>query len=214
MEPRTILNLVCVFAILFGAYIILASVKNWHKNHSHRRLKARIVQYVLGVDGARVFYGIIGAGMILFGLVVLFQMHVKPLLGEKINNKTDQITLSLIMPNASADYEMTVSEITNFARLKENVRIMGEEQLLKYSTISLRDNYLKEIPEMVWKMENLKSLDLTNNEIESISIQNLQRLPKLESIILDGNHISEENLREIREFNDQLSVRMVKSVKE
>ncbi|MBO0589914.1 hypothetical protein I2486_00705 [Cellulophaga sp. E16_2] len=73
MEPKTVILLLALIALLAGIYTIYASIKNKHKKYAHRQLKHRIIQNVLGVAGARIFYGFLGIGLIIFGGFILFQ---------------------------------------------------------------------------------------------------------------------------------------------
>ncbi|WP_165749044.1 DUF308 domain-containing protein [Cellulophaga sp. Z1A5H] len=172
MEPKTVILLLAIIAIFAGIYTIYASIKNKHKDYSHRKLKHRIIQNVLGVAGARIFYGFLGIGLVLFGLFMLFQFYVKPNLGNEYNNKTDQFTL-VSKTLSTEDYTMTSSTTSTLKQLDITLSVIGEEKLKDYVSADFSNNYLNQIPEVVWKMKNLKRIDFTYNNITEIDLKQL-----------------------------------------
>lgn len=60
---------VAVFAILAGAFSILASVFNWDFFFENR--KAKFFMTVFGRNGARIFYSILGLGLFFIAYKIL-----------------------------------------------------------------------------------------------------------------------------------------------
>ncbi|MFW2375202.1 leucine-rich repeat domain-containing protein [Cellulophaga baltica 4] len=198
MEPKTVILLLAIIALLAGGYTIYASIKNKHKDYSHRKLKHRIIQNVLGVDGARIFYGFLGIGLIIFGGFILFQFYVKPNLGNEYNNKTDQFTL-VSKTLSTGDYTMTSSTTSTLKQLETSLKITGEEKLQDYVSADFSNNYLNQIPEIVWKMKNLKRIDFTYNNITEIDLTQLSKMDSLTTIILSNNPISIAKIKTLKE---------------
>jgi len=197
MEPKTILIIISTVAILAGIYAIYASIKNTHKNHSQRRLKHRLVQKILGINGARIFYGFLGSGLIAFGIFMLFQFLVKPKLGQEYNNKTNKFVL-VSKTTTNDQYIMNSSITTTLDQLQSSIKVLGKEKLYEYVEVSFKDNYLESIPEITWEMKNLEVIDLTYNNIHEIDINKISGMEKLKTIILTNNPISSEKIEEIK----------------
>lgn len=196
MELETIFTLIIIFALIAGFYAIYGSVKNIHKNHSNR-LKHRLIEQIMGVDGARVFYAIIGFGLIVFGLLLLFQIHIKPNLGHEYNNKTDRFVLVMRV----TDYGGRGGRgtlITTLQQLEKNIEILGEEKLDTYVQADFTNNYLRQVPDIVWEMKNLEVIDLTYNNISDLEIDKLSKMTQLKTIILTHNPISKEKIEELK----------------
>ena len=198
MEPKTILTLLSIFAILIGVYSIYASIKNTHKNHSQRKLKHRLIQKILGINGARFFYGILGFGFIILGVFILFQSYIKPDLGNEYNNKTDKFVLVSKTINNDG-YTMKSKTHTTLEQLKSTIKIIGNEKLNEYVQVSFKNNYINKVPDIIWEMKNLNFIDLTYNNISELNIEKIIKMDSLKTIILKENPISEEKIKEIRE---------------
>ncbi len=193
MEIRTTITLLSIVAILAGVYSIYASIKNTHKNHSQHRAKHRIIQNVLGINGARIFYGLLGFGLILFGLFILFQSYVKPKLGNEYNNKTDKFIL--VSETVTVDgFSVSSNLTTTLKQLNNSIKILGKSELDKYVQVSFRNNYLEKIPDLVWEMKNLKAIDLTFNNISKLDVKKLSKMEKLKVINLSNNPISKKSI--------------------
>ncbi len=197
MEPKTILILVAIVSIFAGAYAIYGSIKNTHKNHSHRRLKNRTIQQLLGVDGARIFYGILGTGLLVFGLLFFFNLVVAPMLGDEYNNKTDEIVL-VSKTTYSGNFSGQSTTYTTVEKLRGTTEIMGNNYLDDFIKISFKDNYRESLPDIVWEIKNVEIIDLTNNKISEIDSDKLSSLEHLKTLILTNNPISSEKIEEIR----------------
>ena len=197
MTPKSIIVILSIIVIIAGIYSIYASIKNTHQNHSQRKFKHRMIQKILGINGARVFYGFLGAGLIVFGLFMLFQFFVKPNLGNEYNNKTDKFVL--ISNTISNDkFIMTSSLTTTLEQLKSSIKIVGNAKLDEYVQIDFNNNYLDNLPDIVWQMKNLKTINLTNNNISDLDIDKISKMDSLKTIDLTNNPISIEKINEIR----------------
>ncbi len=198
MEVKTILTLLSILVIFAGIYAIYASFKNLHKNYSHRRLKHKLIQKILGVNGARVFYAILGMGLIVFGTFILFLLFIKPKLGNEFNNRTDKFLLVSKTINHNG-YSMISSTTCNFEQLNHTIEIKGKNELNKYIKASFKNNYLDKVPDIVWEMKNLRVIDFTYNNITQIDIDKLSKMDSLKTLILRNNPISSEEIKKIKE---------------
>ena len=55
--------------IAAGIFSLCGAILNWDWYMNHR--KARFLVRLLGRDGARIFYGIIGLGLVILGILLL-----------------------------------------------------------------------------------------------------------------------------------------------
>ncbi len=60
--------LITLIVIAVGGFSLAGSLQNWDWFFNNRR--ARIMVSILGRNGARIFYGILGSALILGGLVL------------------------------------------------------------------------------------------------------------------------------------------------
>ncbi|MGK7878734.1 MAG: immunity 17 family protein [Crocosphaera sp.] len=59
-----------LFVIVAGVFSLCGAILNWDWYMNHR--KARFLVKILGRGGARVFYGVLGLGLIILGGLLLF----------------------------------------------------------------------------------------------------------------------------------------------
>ncbi|MDJ0581218.1 immunity 17 family protein [Crocosphaera sp.] len=59
-----------LFVIVAGVFSLCGAILNWDWYMNHR--KARFLLRMLGRGGARVFYGVLGLGLIILGGLLLF----------------------------------------------------------------------------------------------------------------------------------------------
>ncbi len=59
-----------LFVIAAGLFSLCGAILNWDWYMNHR--KARFLVRILGRGGARVFYGVLGLGLIVLGGLLLF----------------------------------------------------------------------------------------------------------------------------------------------
>ena len=78
--------------------------------------------------------------------------------------------------------------------LEDELLFHGPEELLKYRTISFKDNGLNEIPNFIWEMSNLTELELTNNNLKTLPVKKIKALQKLEILKLDSFKINKKSL--------------------
>jgi Leucine-rich repeat (LRR) protein len=58
--------------------------------------------------------------------------------------------------------------------------------------LDLHGNNLKDLPPSLYKLSELRVLNLSNNKLSNLSIENLQRLKNLEKLDISGNPLSIE----------------------
>lgn len=71
-KDQVMFMLVVIFLYLAGVFSVVASILNWEWFFSHR--KAAVFESILGRKGARIFYFILGLGIIIFVSVKLVPM--------------------------------------------------------------------------------------------------------------------------------------------
>lgn len=153
-----------------------------------------MVRAVLGEEGYRYFVGILGSVFIVASLGLAFIVVGGKSLLRSGESKTDKINIAIF----SADPNAASSLMTTESQLKMRYDILGERELDTYQKISFRNNYRNTLPDILWKMRNLESIDLTNNKFTELPLEEFAKLPKLSQLILDDNPIEEKYMEQIR----------------
>lgn len=69
-------DIAACFFILFGLYWMAAAYFDWNafsgSNYRRSRRRAAFLEKLLGPTGVRLFYGVLGAALVTFGLTTLF----------------------------------------------------------------------------------------------------------------------------------------------
>jgi len=193
MESKTVFIFVSLLPFLFGVFIIIAAIKNWGKGMTPKKMLYRVIRELIGEKGTRVFGGIVGVGLILYGLFIFSSMYLDYNPFSQKNRLTDKITLEKKITQEggttiSSSLFGTVSEI------QTDISAKGDSELGKFTKISFKNNYRDNIPKIVWKMKNLEIIDLTNNNIKRLPIEEIKKLKKLKQIIVTGNNIDTDNI--------------------
>ncbi len=76
---------------------------------------------------------------------------------------------------------------------------------LNIDEVSLKNNFIDSIPDFIWKIKTLTTLDLENNDIKKISLERLKK-SKIKKIILTGNPISIDEIKKI----EMLDIEVIK----
>jgi hypothetical protein len=175
-----------------GIFALRGAIKNSFKD-TQLRAKAHMLREILGAEGYRYFVGIIGGVFIAasLGLVILIVGGKSLMSGE---SKTDVMTIALITGDSTVTSSLMVTE----SQLKMKYDALGDRTFDTYQHISLRNNYRRTLPDLLWKMKNLESIDLTNNKFTELPLQELAQLPKLRRLVLDGNPIEQAYMEKIR----------------
>lgn len=63
------MNLIGLIFVAAGIFCILGAVLNWDWFINSR--KARLIVKLLSRNGARIFYGLLGAGIVTYGILVI-----------------------------------------------------------------------------------------------------------------------------------------------
>jgi hypothetical protein len=177
-----------------GIFALRGSIKNTFKNVELRNSKARMVRSILGEEGYRYFVGAIGVVFIAaaLGLIVLI-VGGKSLMNSE-DSETDIMEVALMSEDSTVTSTLWLTE----AQLKTKHEIFGDSEFDKYQHISLKNNYRSKLPDLLWKMTNIESIDLTNNEFTELPLHELMKLPKLRKLILDGNPVEQVYIQQIR----------------
>ena len=179
-----------------GVFALGGSIKNSFKDVELKNSKSRMARSLLGEEGYRYFVGAIGVVFIVAALgLTLLAVAGDKLFNSSGDSKTDVIEITLI----SADPTVTSSVLwATEAQLKTTYNLLGDSELDKYQGVSLKNHYRSKLPDLLWKMKNVESIDLTNNEFTELPLQELAKLPKLKKLILDGNPFEPAYVQQIR----------------
>jgi|GEM_PF-2172117 Leucine-rich repeat (LRR) protein len=197
MESKSVFLFVSLLPILFGVFILIAVIKNWGKDMTPRRLVYKIIRETIGEKGTRIFGGLAGIGLILYGVFIFSTMYLGYNPFSKKDKQTDNISIekkTVIDANTTTSSTLYLTIPT----LEQNVKLGGESILKEYVKVSFRNNHITSIPDIVWKMRNLEEIDLTNNKISKLSLENLKNLNNLKVIILTGNPIDKSEIDRLR----------------
>jgi Immunity protein 17 len=63
-------TILAIFLILSGLFSLASSYFNWDWYYNNHR--ARLIVAIFGRTGARIFYAILGLGLLVFGVLTLF----------------------------------------------------------------------------------------------------------------------------------------------
>jgi hypothetical protein len=177
-----------------GIFALRGSVKNSFKNVELKNSKARMVQSILGEEGYRYFVGAIGVVFVAaaLGLIVIIVG------GKNLMNSDDSETDIMKLTVLSDDSTVTSTLWSTEAQLITKHKILGDSIFDKYQHISLKNNYRSKLPDLLWKMTNIESIDLTNNDFTELPLQEFVKLPKLRKLILNGNPVEQAYIQQIR----------------
>lgn len=179
----TVVIWVFVFLLLIvGAFTLRGAITNSFKDVELKKARARMLRSMLGDTGYRIFLGIVGSVFILLA-VSFIAIKLVGSKGTSQQSETDEIYISM----TSADSNTSEVLITDESKLMESFRLVRGLDYERYRSISFRNNYRDELPEAIWSMKALESIDLTNNEFETLPLDQLAALPGLQKLILIGN---------------------------
>ena len=200
MKDSTVITLLIAFFFLLGLYCLYMAVKDKLRHRPARRPLHRLARSIWGYTGERIYTGLVGVAFMGVACFFLFHMHLKPLLGEKYNKKTESITLygPTIYDVDSTIVKHPTMYGASFKHLNSKQKRLGDDFLLEYEVIKFTYNYLPEIPEIVWKMKNLKVINLAKNEVTHIPIDKIKSLQYLETIVVTDNPLDSLNLLELK----------------
>ncbi len=189
-----LITFISLIPLLLGIFILIVAIKI-RKGFTPRRPLAKLIRRVLGEKGTRIFAGIVGVGLILYGGSFFISMnHIDfPSAKEKKSDKVWIVKISVTGSDTTKSYISTPIDMLEHAYNYPN---------LNFVSISFKNNYIKEVPDVVWDMINLKKINLTNNQITALPIEKIKKLKKLQTIILINNPISESELIKIRKELD------------
>jgi hypothetical protein len=185
---------------LLGIFLFYASYKGWNKNYVPHKRSARILKEVIGYNGIRVVTGLIGSILILIPSLIFFNKVIGIKAPKRMTSKSELVFLT---PNNDNDQDKSIhfgDRSGDLNLITEHIKYSSPEIRDNYIRVSFKDNYLEEVPEIIFKLQNLEEIDLTNNDIESLPINQIKSLKKLRKIILINNPISPENLNQIKQL--------------
>jgi len=179
-----------LFIFLFlgiGLILLILGIfyKKWnlYNKLKPRRALGKIFREILGENGSRNYMLFLSIVFLSIGFYITYRVHIKPNLPARYSKKTTDITLSetdgIIMWT-------TIEKAKNYSDLN-------------FDKVSLKNNFIEQLPDFIWKIETLNTLDLENNDIDNISIEKLKE-SHINKIILTGNPISNDKIKEIEKL--------------
>jgi hypothetical protein len=194
MNPDVVLWILIAGMLGVGIYTLRGAIRNSFKDVESKKAKARMVRAILGETGFRYFLGIIGTGFIVTSLGLCFLIMGG---GKMIRNSNPETDI-MIISKRSDDPTVTSSVMATESQLKMSYDIIGDQEFDRYQHLSLKNHYRSSLPDIVLKMKNLESIDLTNNEFTELPLEQLKNFPKLKQLTLDGNPIEKAYLAKIQ----------------
>lgn len=184
---------------LFGIFLFYSAYKGWNKNYVPHKHSARIVKEAIGYNGTRFVVGLIGSILILIPTLIF----LNKVAGIEPPKKMTRSELIFLTPNNDNNQDKSIhfgDTTGDLNIITEHVKYAPREIRDNYIKVSFKDNYLDELPQFIFKLQNLQEIDLTNNDIENLPIEQLKSLKKLRKIILTNNPVSPENLNQIKQL--------------
>lgn len=182
MKPEFILYGISIIFLSIGVYALYYSIKKWNPDYVPRKATARLIRNILGSKGSKIFSGIIGVGLMIFGIGLGYLTLTKD--SRKANkNYTDSEWVEYT--NHSQGITARIKE----KDLRKSMTRASDFQKGNYKTISFNGMGLKKVPEYVWDMTGLSVLDLSNNNIKTLDEPENQwiKFEELNLIVLDNN---------------------------
>lgn len=201
MNPQIVLWLLTIGMLGVGVFALRGAIRNSFKNVELKKAKARMLREILGEQGYRVFVGALGVLFIAASLSLAFLM-LGGLKLTKGRSKTDVINIAMV----SDDPNVTSGLMATEQQLKLKYEIIGETEFEKYQGISFKNNYRSDLPDLMWHMKNLESIDLTNNDFSELPLEKFSQLPKLTKLILTGNPMEPAYVEKVRAALSNVSI--------
>lgn len=185
MEFETFMNFFFSFMSILSVYLIYKAIKGWDPNYKPGKLTARVIRAALGYKGSRIFTGVMGSLLLALWITMLLLTNTS--FRPSFADKTDMFEIT-------CGTGFAANNIENVNNLNYGAGAYKREQI---TGLSFKNNYLKEVPEVVWNIENLKILNLANNKIKKIDLEGIRKLKQLDTLIITGTPIAEDNLQQI-----------------
>jgi len=155
-----------------------------------RRVIGKLFREILGENGTQNYILLLSLVFLSIGFYITYNVHIKPNLPNRYSKKTTNITLS---KNGGKE--------TMWVTIKNAEKYTN----LNFDKVSLKNNFIDSIPDFIWKIETLTTLDLENNDIKKIPLERLKK-SKIKKIILTGNPISIDEIKKI----EMLDIEVIK----
>lgn len=203
MEFKIFIILFLTFCFSYGVYFIYKAFNGWNKNYVPHKLSAQAVREVVGYDGTRVIVGIIGVVFTLIPTLIFANKVLGISFPDRWTSGTNTIFIT-VEPDKSIDsdiYSLPGELAVEMQSLNDHIKYSPQARKDEYVKISFRNNYLNYLPLIIFDLQNLKEIDLTNNDIESLPIEKIKSLKKLRKLILTNTSISPENLKQLKQLH-------------
>ncbi|MEJ0029535.1 MAG: hypothetical protein WDO15_03850 [Bacteroidota bacterium] len=183
--------IIIIVLLALGIYALQGAIRHSFKDVESKTGKARLVRSLLGETGFRYFIGAIGVAFIVAALFATVTLGFGVDIG---GDRTDRVEIH-IMPDSTSTGSLLTATMP---QLKMKYQYMGDAEFQKYQQVSFRNHYMDKLPDLLWKMTNVESIDLSNNDFQELPLQDLAKLTKLKKLVLDGNPIEPAYLEQIR----------------
>jgi hypothetical protein len=198
-----------IITVLFalGIYALQGAIRHSFKDVESKTPKARLVRSLLGETGFRYFIGLIGVVFIAAALFATVTLGFGVDIG---GHKTDWVEI-VVMPDSLDTNGSRLSAKMSSLRMKYQYK--GDAEFQKYQRVSFRNHYMDKLPDLLWKMTNVESIDLSNNDFEELPLEQLSKLTKLKTLVLDGNPMEPGYVDQVRTKLPGVEVIKVEPVK-
>lgn len=185
---------------LLGIFFFYSAFKGWNKNYVPQKRSARILKDAIGYNGTRFITGLIGSVLLLIPILIFSNKVMGIKMPKRITAKSELVFLT---PNNANNQDKSIhfgDRSGNLNSITDHIKYSSPEIRDNYIKVSFKDNYRDELPEIIFKLENLEEIDLTNNDIVNLPTDKIKSLKKLRKIILTNNPVSPENLNQIKQL--------------
>ncbi|NMH87711.1 hypothetical protein [Flavivirga algicola] len=192
------------FLLGIGLFLLIIGIfyRKWNlfKILKPRKAIGRFIRDMLGERGSQIWVLFVAFTFFLFpGLYLSYLHYIKPQLPPEYSQKTDKIALRYVIEPKKIDDGWTTSAPIEWTTVDIIKGKLSYTNLDSYDSISFRDNYLNKLPDFVWNMKNLKSLNLENNKISVLPIKKVKK-SNINKIYIIGNPITNENVNQIKDL--------------
>ncbi len=197
--------------MLTGTFLILASVKNWHKDFVPRKLYVKLIKETLSPIAYRYFTGSIGLIMIIVPMFLGVQEFIIPKT-NKLEERTTDITIKYIdgtykSPNSElsdskgASTAYTIISINQIDKIRNNFNL--------FDSISFENINIDYFPDFLCDMKNMEVINFTNNNLNDLPVSKIQQLPMLRKIILVNNPVDSLKMQKLEK---DLNIEIITSI--
>ncbi len=137
-----------------------------------------------------------GAGIVVMGIGLGMTFLPKIATLSPSGKKRPTISFTGIMPNPMNPDEQIEGTISLAGDIRDAI-LQDDDKNITAGTVASAK--LREVPDKVWNMKNIRSLDLSDNRLLSIKVDSLQSLDSLRFLRLSGNPLDTAYVEGLRQ---------------